>query len=39
MKWVCIYCNKIMDSTNFVDFIHDSDNKDAEFHGWQRLLE
>ena len=26
MKWICIYCNSIMDSTNFTDFIKQSDN-------------
>jgi hypothetical protein len=28
-----------MDRTNFIDFIKDSDSKEAEPHGWQRLLE
>lgn len=37
MRWICVYCNKIMDSTNFTDFIRDSDNKDAEYHGWQHI--
>ena len=37
MKWICVYCNKVMDSTNFMDFIKDSDN--GEYHGWQRLPE
>lgn len=30
---------RVMDSTNFIDFIRDSDDKEAEFHGWQRLPE
>jgi hypothetical protein len=25
MKWICVYCNKVMDGTNFVDYIKDSD--------------
>jgi len=37
MKWVRVYCKKVMDRTNFIDFIKESDSKDAEFHGWQRL--
>jgi hypothetical protein len=39
MKFICCYCNKIMDKSNFAEFIRDSDNKDAELHGWQRLVE
>ena len=26
MKWVCVDCNKVLDKTNFVDFIKESDN-------------
>ena len=25
MKWICVYCNKVMDRPNFVDSIKDSD--------------
>ena len=39
MKWICVYCHKIMDRTSFMDFIKESDNKEAEYHGWQRMLE
>jgi len=28
-----------MDCTNFTKFIADSDNKEAEYHGWQRMTE
>ena len=28
-----------MDRTNFIDFIKDNDNKEAEPHGWKRLLQ
>ena len=38
MKWICVYCNKIMDSTNFADFIRESDNPNAEYHGWKMLV-
>ncbi len=31
MKWTCVYCNKVMDETNFVDYIKDSDK--GEYHG------
>jgi len=46
MKWICIYCNQLMDSTNFRDFITESDkdknsNQHAvvEYHGWRLLAE
>jgi hypothetical protein len=26
-----------MDCTNFEEFIKDSDNKDAEYHGWRLM--
>jgi hypothetical protein len=28
-----------MDCSNFTKFIADSDNKEAEYHGWQRMIE
>ena len=28
-----------MDKTNFIDFIKESDDKEAEFHGWQLVAE
>jgi hypothetical protein len=46
MRWICVFCNKIMDSTNFRDFIMESDddknsNQGAvvEYHGWRLLPE
>jgi hypothetical protein len=39
MKWICVYCKKVMDKTNFIDFIKESDDKEAEFHGWQLVSE
>ena len=42
MKWICIYCDRIMDKSNFTDFIRDSDNyPEAEYHAWrhQTLVE
>lgn len=39
MKWICCYCGKIMDRTNFTEFIADSDNKDAEYHGWKLITD
>ena len=26
MRWICINCDKIMDLTNFIEFIKESDN-------------
>lgn len=37
MKFICIYCQRIMNQSNFTDFIKDSDNKDAEYHAWRHL--
>ena len=38
MKRVCIYCHRIMDKSNFTDFIRDSDNyPNAEYHAWRHL--
>jgi hypothetical protein len=28
-----------MDCTNFTEFIADSDNKEAEYHGWRLMPE
>lgn len=39
MKWICVYCKKVMDSTNFIDFITESDSKDTEIHGWRLMPE
>ena len=35
MKWICVYCHKIMDKSNFVDFIKDSDN--GVYHEWKSI--
>ena len=44
MRWICIYCNKIMDITNFTEFIKESDNDKTsnqqvvvEYRGWRLL--
>ena len=44
MRWICIYCNSIMDSANFTDFIKQSDNDKnsnqgavVEYHAWRLL--
>ncbi len=46
MRWICIYCNSIMDSTNFIEFIKQSDNDKnsnqqavVEYHGWRLLAD
>ena len=39
MRWVCIYCNKVMDRANFTDFIEESNNRAAERHGWQLVAD
>jgi hypothetical protein len=37
MRFICIYCNKITDSTNFSDFNSDNDDKPAAYHAWRHL--
>ena len=44
MRWIYIYCNKIMDTTNFTQFVIESDNDKTsnqqavvEYHGWHLL--
>ncbi len=39
MRWVCIYCNKVMDRANFTGFIEESNNRAAERHGWQLVVD
>ena len=43
-KWVCVHCNKVMDKSNFEDFIKESDNDKnsnqeavVEYHHWSLL--
>jgi hypothetical protein len=42
MKWICAYCQKVIDESNFADFIMekegDSDNNERKYHFWQRLM-
>ena len=38
MRWIYIYCNKIMDKANFIDFIKESDDSKGEHHDWRLLL-
>lgn len=37
MRIIWIYCNRILDKSNFADFIKNSDNKGAEYHAWRYL--
>lgn len=30
MRWICVYCNTIMDKTNFTDFRRESDNDEQQ---------
>jgi hypothetical protein len=45
-KWECINCGSVMDSTNFTDFIKQSDNDKnsvqeatVRYHTWQLVQE
>jgi hypothetical protein len=37
MKFICIYCNRITDQSNFTYFIRDSYNQEAKYHAWRHL--
>jgi hypothetical protein len=37
MRFICVYCRRIMDKSNFADFIKVSDNKGTEYHAWRHL--
>ena len=44
MRWICVYCDSIMDKTNFTEFIKQSDNDKnsnqqaaVEYHSWRSL--
>jgi hypothetical protein len=46
MRWICNYCNSIMDNTNFTEFIKQSDNDKnsnqeakVQYHAWRLLPE
>jgi hypothetical protein len=46
MKWICAYCQKVIDESNFADFIMEkegnsdtvADNNERKYHCWQRLM-
>jgi hypothetical protein len=47
MKWICAYCQKVIDESNFADFIMEKEsgsaatainNNEREYHSWQRLM-
>ena len=44
MRWICVYCNNLMDKTNFTKFIRESDNDKSSnqeaivnYHSWRLL--
>ena len=44
VRWICVHCGKIMDCTNFIEFIREGDTDKnsnqqavAEYHGWGLL--
>ena len=37
MRFICIYCHRILVKSNFAGFIRDSDNKGAEYHAWRHM--
>jgi hypothetical protein len=46
LRWKCIHCNSIMDNTNFVEYIEQSDNdknsnQEARvvYHSWRLLTD
>ncbi|MGH9985161.1 MAG: hypothetical protein ACRD8W_14550 [Nitrososphaeraceae archaeon] len=35
-RWICIYCNKVMDRNNFINVLEESVG-DEETHAWRRI--
>jgi hypothetical protein len=38
MKWICIYCSKVMDKDNFIDVLEEG-MEDDEYHSWRRVTD
>jgi hypothetical protein len=36
-KWVCLYCQKIMERESFIQVLEDSLDDQNEYHAWTRL--
>ena len=38
MKWICIYCSKVMDKDSFIDVLEEG-MEDDEYHSWRRVTD
>ena len=38
-KWVCRYCQKIMERESFIQVLEDSLDDQDEYHAWTRLID
>jgi hypothetical protein len=38
-KWVCNYCQKIMERESFIQVLEDSLDDQNEYHAWTRLMD
>jgi hypothetical protein len=36
-KWVCNYCQKVMEKDSFIDVLEESVDDQNEYHAWTRL--
>jgi hypothetical protein len=38
MKWICNYCQKVVEKDNFVEVLEEG-VEDEEYHAWRRIME
>lgn len=38
-RWVCNYCQKIMERESFIQVLEDSLDDQDEYHAWTRLMD
>jgi hypothetical protein len=38
MKWICNYCQKVVEKDNFVEVLEEG-VEDEEYHAWRRVTE
>ena len=38
-KWVCNYCQKVMERDSFIQVLEDSLDDPNEYHAWTRLMD
>jgi hypothetical protein len=38
-KWVCSYCQRVMECESFIQVLEDSLDDQNEYHAWTRLMD